>query len=317
MDTIILRFLNAMHDIEVAASEMDAAFTQTRATHTRHDKALNQLQKLLSEAGDSFDSKTHDRLKTLSAKYAAQHRLLERHMDAFATTQERYSDVKSTFDDLFASQQWALAEHGAADLRRQEREAGMMRMVENTIRDLSAAYQGDDGSVFAHPDTSTSYIPLPVDEYLTLLIALNRLLMADADYAVPDAPYRPVSFLEVGCGHGRLMFLTKQSGLLRCSSIEGFDFNPQLVSLGREALMLGDAIVEGEAMTFNYSGHDVIYSFRPFRDNEMQADFEARLVRQMQPSAYLISPSALDLARHPELRRMSDHLPIWKKARPS
>ena len=77
------------------------------------------------------------------------------------------------------------------------------------------------------------------------------------------------------------------------------------------------AIKDGEAMTFDYSTYEVIYSFRPFRDNEMQADFEARLVRQMKPSAYLISPSALDLARHPELRRMSDHLPIWKKTDPS
>ena len=47
-----------------------------------------------------------------------------------------------------------------------------------------------------------------------------------------------------------------------------------------------------DAMTFDYSGFDVIYFYRPFRDSTLEAALERRIWRQAKPGAAVLACSA-------------------------
>lgn len=314
LEIVTKRFLRAMQDLGDAAAEMEAAVLQTRALQAKHEAALKRVVDLTGKSDNRGAPVARTSLSTQSTKFSNQSRTLEKQVHAMAATMRQYASAKAIFDDLFQSQQDVLSAQADAVFHQQKREAALARMIEAMIR-KKCEVQGSkaDAPDFKQPHQSHDYIPLPIGQFLTILISLDMLLAMDDGYAATDARYRPVSFLEVGCGQGRIMYLTLKSGLLNCASVEGFDFNPKLVALGREALDLGESIFVQDAMTFVYSTHDIIYSYRPFFDADLQTRLETRIVRQMKLGAYLLAPSAEDLDRHPELTRMRDTLPIWKK----
>ncbi len=314
MEHVITPFLNAMQEVEAAATALDNHLTDVRATQARQDAALKQLTDLIHRTGDRWDAATRARLKTNNAKYAALHKTLDAQKTALLAAQQRYTAQKAAFDDLATAQQHLLASRAETEWRQQKREAALSRTVETMMQARCAAQSpAADAPQFAHPHDSHSYIALRIDRLLDLLLSLDRFLAIDSDFTTAEGRYRPVSFLEVGCGQGRIMYLLAHTRLVRCASIEGFDFNADLVALGRAALDLGECIFVGDAMAVDYGSHDVIYSYRPFSDVVQQAALEARIVDQMQPGAYLIAPTAHDLDLFAQLTRMGDGLDIWKK----
>ncbi len=315
LDIVSRSFLKAMQDLQDAAEEMDAAVSETRALQANHDAALKRLLDLISRANENASAHAgRASHQAQSAKYTQHTRTLDKQRAAMAETIKSYTGAKAAFDDLFQSQSLALAEQAHASFRQQKREAALARMIESMVqKKVERQESAASAPEFDQPHTSHGYIPLGIDHFLNLLISLDMMLAMDEDYASPDQRYRPVSFLEVGCGQGRIMYLAQQSRLLNCASVEGFDFNPKLVALGRAALDLGETIFVQDAMAFDYTNHDIIYSYRPFFDADLQSRLEARIARQMKPGAYLLAPSAQDLDRHPQLTRMVDALPIWKK----
>lgn len=314
LDIVSKSFLKAIRDLDEAGARMNTVFSETREVQARHDTALRRMMDLLTRYGDALDAEAPARLKSQNRQYSIQRRALQRQVKAINAAQQLYTATRAGFEDLFRSQNTVLADRAAADYRQQKREAALARVLEALIQDRCAAQvQSGNARGFDPPVTSHDYIPLKIDLLFNILILLDLLLALDDDFADAAQRYRPVSFLEIGCGHGRVAFLVRETGLLNCATVEGFDFNPDLVALGRDALNLGDTISVGDAMATDYGAHDIIYSFRPFSDNDLQVALETRIAAQMKPGAYLLAPSAQDLDRQHVLTRMSDDLPIWKK----
>ncbi|MEM7061458.1 MAG: class I SAM-dependent methyltransferase, partial [Pseudomonadota bacterium] len=122
--------------------------------------------------------------------------------------------------------------------------------------------------------------------------------------------------LEIGSGPGRLLMVAKLSNLLNCHRYAGFDLNNETVLLGQKALGLEDELFVANALEFDYSEFDVMFSYRPIRVPEMQIALEKRIVETMKPGAYLMAPLSEDLARYPELRCVNKPLATWRKSVP-
>lgn len=163
------------------------------------------------------------------------------------------------------------------------------------------------------PDGAYDYIPLDLMRFLKLLIDTNDLLVLDPDFAAPGKRYRPVRFLEVGCGAGRNILLARNGNLLDLASCHGFEINSDLVATGKGAFGLDDELSVDDAMTFDYANFDVIYSYRPFHDGALQHQLERRFATTMDLGAYLLSPLGYDLSQCPELTYVGGDGQIWKK----
>ncbi|MFV0512960.1 MAG: class I SAM-dependent methyltransferase [Jhaorihella sp.] len=111
----------------------------------------------------------------------------------------------------------------------------------------------------------------------------------------PAPRYRAVSFLEVGCGSGRNLLLARASQLCRPERTAGFDINPVAIEIGRETFGPGEDLEVADALEYDYGGFDVICSFRPFRDFDLQRRLEAHMAATMRKDAYLVAPYSLDL----------------------
>lgn len=178
---------------------------------------------------------------------------------------------------------------------------------------LTGGKEGDPDDDFELPDGSYSYIPLNIVRFLDLLTATGELLSLDQDFAKPGQLYRPVRFLEVGCGTGRNVMIAQASQLLHLEACAGFDINSDQVETGRRAFGLADELSVADALTFDYSGFDVVYSYRPFENGKLQRQLEQRFAETMDTGAYLLSPLGFDLNLCPELTYIGAQGQIWKK----
>ncbi len=107
--------------------------------------------------------------------------------------------------------------------------------------------------------------------------------------------------VEVGCGFGRTLALIRLADPIDWAELRGFDLNPALIEAGRRRLGLGRELTVADAMGYDFGAADVVYAYRPFIDDDLQARFEAHLQESMKVSAYLLSPMAL---RDPGARRL-------------
>jgi SAM-dependent methyltransferase len=162
-------------------------------------------------------------------------------------------------------------------------------------------------------DGAYHYIPVDISDYLQSLLDLECVLKNDPDYKHSDLPYRPCSFLEVGCGTGRNVFLLKHAERFRFSKIVGFDIAEPYVEHGRRIFGLGDDVFVDDCMTFDYGGFDVIHFYRPFSDDEQESAFEKHLVDTMKRSAFVIGHLDHELDKSRLLMRVHDSTKIWKR----
>lgn len=127
-------------------------------------------------------------------------------------------------------------------------------------------------------------IPLAQSLFLKEVHAASRILMA-------MRPGETSRFLDVGCGCGlKLMSAAKYFDLT-----VGLEYDPGYVELasGLMKRLPHDRcrVIPGDALQFDrYRDYDVIYFFRPIRDDAVLAQMEARIVEQARPGTLLIAP---------------------------
>lgn len=127
-------------------------------------------------------------------------------------------------------------------------------------------------------------IPLAQSLFLKEAHAAMRILRA-------LRPGETTRFLDVGCGAG----LKVISAARYFDRAVGLEFDPGYAARAR--LLFGDLhhdrcrVIEGDALTFErYHDYDVIYFFRPLRDDAMLARMEQRVLDQARPMTLIIAP---------------------------
>lgn len=203
---------------------------------------------------------------------------------------ERFKDLSDDFDLTRAIDEMR---SGIATVERM-REKNML---------LAAALNGVGRKVLPSSVTkegSYGYIPLDVNHFLDAMLALEVCLAEDPDYQHSEKPHRLCTFLEVGCGIGRNMHLLGATDRFALERICGFDVVPEYVEIGRKLFGLGETIYVDDALTFDYGGFDIIYFYRPFHDDDLQKQFEKRLIETCRRGAYILAQldSGLDGSRN-------------------
>lgn len=102
---------------------------------------------------------------------------------------------------------------------------------------------------------------------------------------------QPMRFLDVGCGGG-LKVLSARRYFTRS---EGLDYQDSYVDTARSLLERAKAddakAFKADALTFDgYGDYDVIYFYRPIRDDQKLVEMEQRIVELVRPGTVLIAP---------------------------
>ncbi|MEL6466885.1 MAG: class I SAM-dependent methyltransferase [Pseudomonadota bacterium] len=126
-------------------------------------------------------------------------------------------------------------------------------------------------------------IPLSIQPFEGLMLAAYRLLVVQgrADTA---------RFLDIGCGGGTKVFAASHFFPI----CDGLDYDPAYVAAGQRTLNLLNtkrcSIFEADGITFDgYDAYDVIYFYRPLRDDEMLAKLERRVFDTARPGTVVIA----------------------------
>lgn len=165
------------------------------------------------------------------------------------------------------------------------------------------------------PDGSYSYIALSVDGFIDAVMELRELMLKDPHRVDDSGALRPVSYLEPGCGPGRNLELIRSSGLFEISQAAGFDIMPEYIALGRELFGLGECLTVDDAMTYDYGGWDVIFTYRPFSDDDAEAAYERRIAETADPGAYIICPLRMGIDELPQIEVLDYGGQIMRKRR--
>ncbi len=173
---------------------------------------------------------------------------------------------------------------------------------------IASALEGTDFDPKSFP-----YVAYDLREFLRVMIELDTLLTDDPDYKDGKFRYRPIRFLEVGCGPGRNLYVLRNGGLLLWSSIEGIDIVEPYIDAARGFYNLGDSVWQDDALKLDYSPYDVVFSHRPFSDYAAEAEYERRLVGQMKRGAYLVAPLCESHAEDTRLVSLGESGVVWKR----
>jgi SAM-dependent methyltransferase len=183
---------------------------------------------------------------------------------------------------------WPLAPdpHGAAARTAAAADALLFRLHRATVvaQDSQAAAAG----LFAD-------IALPHGVFMACVQAARRVVLARQGE-------RDDSFLDVGCGAGMKMIAATPF----FTRVAGVEYDPGHAAAARALLDragMQDAVVErADGRTFgSYRDHDVVYFFRPMRDEAMLAELERAIVAGVRRHTVLIAPYAAFARRGPAL----------------
>lgn len=307
LSSAALQLKEALDDLDSAVVTRNGLERQLSASHRKIGAVLKTLART-STSGDLAQ------LRKLQAAHEKLHRKMEKAQSACTIARTRFEDREEELN------------------RRSMARAGRIAGLERDLDDLRRCHEGMNNALLSACDRilgldpmdqaalgyesrsgEYDYIPVHVPFFLQLLTDLNHLLHEDPAYADGPHGYRPVSFLEVGCGTGRNLWLARAARLVDFETCQGFDINPDLITLGQDKFGLGEAIFVDDAMRHAYGAYDVVFTYRPFSDTAMQTAYEDRLARGLRPGAYLLSPYPLDLARYSQLVAMPGARNIWRK----
>jgi SAM-dependent methyltransferase len=166
------------------------------------------------------------------------------------------------------------------DVQRLQKQMQILMRTLARFDELSARYMADEGSY--------AYIPLHLEDFTDSLVDLEAALTTDKEYKHPKLPHRPITYLEVGCGIGRNLFVVLHGSGLQIKKARGIEISLPYVVQAREFFSLHEEVSVNDAMKFDYSEYDVIYFYRPFSDEKLERKFERRLIRQAKPGSYLV-----------------------------
>jgi SAM-dependent methyltransferase len=312
LDDITITLQDAAAPMQASAEALDEAQGQLHILQGKHDATVKKIAETLKQQESAPQNRASATLAALIVKQTAQLRTLTKQQALTDRARRTYETHHKSFERLGALYTDRLQQARYLRHRQDRRERALIRTFERLIQQIYAKQvQRDDG--FELPQDSHSYIALDAARFLDMLMDLDGFLTGDPDYAVASGRYRPVSFLEVGCGQGRNMVLAQNARVLMIERIRGFDIDSGMVAGGREAFGFGHDIYVADALEVDYGGHDVIYAFRPFSNMEVQARLEERISSTMSVGAYYLGALSYDMARYPEMRRMGPEVEIWKK----
>lgn len=296
--------------LQATLQDLDQAISNRQVIQKRATASSAHLTLRLKMLERRWDRQDYGKLLKLQSKHNVLLQRLAKADQSCIKAREAYQHSRER-DAAARNDQTAIdvAAH-AAQKQMYQRQGAMTRTLTAVFATLLAdtskgQYQVRKGAY--------DYIPLDIPSFLGLLIDIDRLLSNDADYVDATKRYRPVSFLEVGAGSGRNLVLARSSQLVLFRDVSGFDINPDLIQTGQRALGLQNSLQVGDALTFDYAPYDVLYSYRPMQDSDMQAKLESYMARSMRMNAYLLAPTAHDLSLCPELTPIAGAANIWKK----
>jgi SAM-dependent methyltransferase len=98
-------------------------------------------------------------------------------------------------------------------------------------------------------------------------------------------PARSPRLLECGSGLGFTAALAREVGF----NVTGIEVVPEFVAMSR-LLFPSVRVEEGDLTTFaGFGDHDVVYYYRPFRDDDVQARFERRVEEALRPGGIVLA----------------------------
>lgn len=134
------------------------------------------------------------------------------------------------------------------------------------------------------------YIPLRLDQFV------EALLMA-----VKIAPGK--RFLEIGCGIGTKLMLASRLGL----DVTGIENREHDAAIAKYLCPEANVVVADARWFDGYGAFDIVYSYRPLRDEAAERAFEARLYAAT--GAVLILPAAV--TEPPGRTPRDQHRMVW------
>ncbi len=306
--------MRAADELNAALDRLDDAAEAMMAAMRKSDLNDRRIQPLLQSAARHISPSDRDKMMMLTGRQRTLQKSLKRTQDALETCHEAYAGRLERARAAVADQEAAI-EALYQKLARQKRLEGALKrslvsISDQYLRDQVRAFE-DDG--FDLPAESHTYIQSDLASLFQMMIELDVLLASDDLHAAPNKRYRPVRFLEVGCGPGRNLHMIRAAEILDCADLTGFDINHVMVDAGRAAYGLEDNLSVADALTFDYAPYDVIFSYRPFVDLTVQQQLEARMAATMKNGAYLLAPLPYDLTLYPDLQPRGTIADIWRK----
>ncbi|GAA6201785.1 class I SAM-dependent methyltransferase [Aquicoccus sp. SU-CL01552] len=298
--------------LDDALARLDQA-VEDQARHLATLSALSARIAALATPDGAVPPHRQGRLKTLRLRHHATEKLLDKTHRTLAEERAAYHAALTGGRDALSRHAMLLTELRSGLETRARENAALCRTLQRQFFRQCAAATASDAPGFDVPDGSYDYISIGLARFLDLLAQLDVQLAHDPAYACDGARYRPVSFLEIGCGPGHNLELARTAEICRFSACTGFDINPQAIKIGRAAFDLGDAVTAADALEYDYGAPDVIYSFRPFSNPEFQGRLETLIAQTMRPGAYLIAPASLNLEGYPALTPAGGSGDIWRK----
>lgn len=127
-------------------------------------------------------------------------------------------------------------------------------------------------------------IPMRVRNFDLLLSAAYRVLLV-------QGRTQNARFIDVGCGGATTVYLA-QRYFARC---DGLEYDADYVSAGRHTLSVisdrDSTIHQGDGRTFDgYGAYDVIYFYRPLRNDQMLEQMERHIIDTARPGTILVAP---------------------------
>ena len=140
--------------------------------------------------------------------------------------------------------------------------------------------QDDD----AHELGCFADIPMPLREFESMMRAAYRVLNV-------LGRRQGQRFLDVGCGGGSKVLLASRY----FAACDGLDYDPGYADaaarLLKSAQATGCTAFQADGITFDgYGNYDVIYFYRPLRENEILAKMEDQIFANARPGTIVIAP---------------------------
>lgn len=299
--------------LHAALGTLDSAMIELDEVQKKFDAVSGRIDTLLVNTTKSPSANLGANLRSLNARSEMLRKALDRARRNFASARKGYHQASQAYASKHEQHTDALA-LAQVELAEAERCKGALsRSISAWLDPKDLARGTQDVQTLKGHEGSFGYLPINPARFFDLLILIERVLALDPDYDDPALRHRPVRFLDVGCGTGRNLALARTGNVLKTQALAGFDIDANRIAEGKAAFGLDTELSVADAMTYDYAGHDVIFSFRPFHDPDMMQRYESHLVASMQQSAYLIAVLPEDLVRFPELSCVSGAHGIWKK----
>ncbi|MEX0351152.1 MAG: hypothetical protein AB3N15_17145 [Paracoccaceae bacterium] len=308
------KLLHAALRVDEALDALNSAQEDLEKTRSKLQKQERQITDLITAALNQKGIQSNSLLVSTRHKFRSLQNALTGFQRGFDMRLKTLRARLDSFEELLGKYTRAQAVLEVERATQQQMTAAFQKTLQGMIDSRIKAMPADDvQSDFVMPEESHGYIPHPLDGFVRQLICVDEMLTHDPDFFSDTGPYRPVSFLEIGCAIGRNLLVAKESGLLNGSAYKGFDLDVNLIRRGQQTLGLEDEIFVADALTFDYGPYDVIFSYRPIRVPEVQRQLEEQMVATLRPGAYVIAPLAEDLACYPDMACLNGPLAIWKK----